>query len=275
MPPKKTTASANPSFVSLSGVPTPKLPVNPRRMGMPSLDSIDSKLTLSSAAAPAGKYTVIRTKEIDSYETKGPVPVGFALEPAKLAVPTGDSFKGTARKAAKLSIANAHTEPFADLRDLVDSLVADDQMIDHDPEIKTTSTSKRVSEENRNIRVKAFIYAASREDDNDFHLIVGREAEHTSEELYMTMELSGLPPQSSKAFAKLKGARDAYKNFFGSDLPGMTYDFYDPPVPVEIEGSLFFDMNHASGQRPGPPSLKSRMPTIWEVHPISKIVFEP
>jgi hypothetical protein len=38
-----------------------------------------------------------------------------------------------------------------------------------------------------------------------------------------------------------------------------------------VEGSLFFDMSHAIGQHPGPPSLKSRMPTIWEVHPVTSI----
>jgi hypothetical protein len=66
-------------------------------------------------------------------------------------------------------------------------------------------------------------------------------------------------------------ARKAFKTFFGTDLPGFTYDFYDPPIPVSIAGSLFFDMSHATGQRPGPASLKSRMPTIWEVHPVSSI----
>jgi hypothetical protein len=87
--------------------------------------------------------------------------------------------------------------------------------------------------------------------------------------------LSGLPPQSSPAFAKLKAARDAYKAFFGGDLPGLGYDFYDPPIPVRIEGSLFWDASHSTGQRPGPKSLKSRMPVVWEVHPISKITFNP
>ena len=70
-------------------------------------------------------------------------------------------------------------------------------------------------------------------------------------------------------------ARDDYKAFFGSNLPGMSYDFYDPPIPVEIEGSLFFDMSHATGSKPGPSSLRDDIPTIWEIHPISKIVFEP
>jgi hypothetical protein len=96
--------------------------------------------------------------------------------------------------------------------------------------------------------------------------------------MYMTMELSGLPPSSHASFKKLKAARDAFKKFYndnlGGNLPGTSYQFPDPPIPVEIEGSLFFDMSHASGSRPGPKSLKSRMPVIWEVHPISKMTFE-
>jgi len=123
------------------------------------------------------------------------------------------------------------------------------------------------------VRVKAFLYAASREDDNDFHLIIGRDPAKTPE-TYMTAELSGLPPQNADSFTKLKAARDDYKAFFGNDVPGFTYDFYDPPIPVVIEGSLFFDMTHATGQHPGPQSLKSRMPTIWEIHPVSSIKFE-
>src|SRR5262249_10736982 len=120
-------------------------------------------------------------------------------------------------------------------------------------------------------------YAASRESDNDFHLIVGRDPK-TTPELYMTMELSGLPPKNAASFAALSDTRDAFKSFFsdnaGGSLPGTTYDFYDPPLAITVEGSLFFDMTHATGSRPGPASLKGHMPVIWEVHPISKIVFK-
>lgn len=34
-------------------------------------------------------------------------------------------------------------------------------------------------------------------------------------------------------------------------------------------------MSHAGGGSPGPPSLHADMPTVWEIHPVSKIVFEP
>jgi hypothetical protein len=248
--------------------------VTPLRTGLPALDSIQTEMTLTPPVASGKTFRIIRTFEVDAYEI-GPQAEGVAVTLVeRAAAAVGDNFTGTARKAAKLSIANAPTEQFNDLKNLIKSLAADNVMKSHNPPIKTSATSDRVKEEKRNVRVKAFLYAASRENDNDFHLIIGRDPS-TTPEMYMTMELSALPPSSRPSFAKLKAARDAYKAFFDGNLPGLGYDFYDPPIPVLIEGSLFFDMTHASGQRPGPQSLKSRMPTIWEVHPITKIVLGP
>lgn len=224
---------------------------------MPALDSIHSRLVIASPQTPGRTYTILRTTEIDGYELEKATAAGLAAPGVLAPVPTGDNFQGTARKAAKLSISSA-----------------DSTMASLHPPITTTATSNRVAKEKRNIRLKAFLYAASHEADNDFHLIIGRDPANLPE-MYMTMELSGLPPTTAKSFAKLNAARNAYKGFFSTNLPGMTYDFYHPPIPIAVEGSLFFDMTHATGQRPGPPSLKSRMPTIWEVHPITGIAFEP
>jgi hypothetical protein len=255
-------------------VPTATALENTLRPGMPALDAIHSRMVIASPRTPARRYTILRTTEIDSYEVQAAAEAGIAAPGPLAPVPTGDSFKGTARKAAKLSIAGGAIKKFTDLKTLMASLPADADMVALSPPIKTTSASNRVAQEKRNVRVEAFLYAASRENDNDFHLIIGRKVGN-SPEMYMTMELSGLPPKSAVSHAKLKAARDAYKAFFGASIPGMTYDFYDPPIPLDVEGSLFFDMSHATGQRPGPQSLKSRMPTIWEVHPISRIVLEP
>jgi hypothetical protein len=123
------------------------------------------------------------------------------------------------------------------------------------------------------VRVRAFLFAASREDDNDYHLIIGRDP--SAPPMYMTMEISGLPPVHSPHHGQLHTARDAYKTFFGSMLPGRSYDFYDPPIPLDVEGSLFFDISHATGSKPGPQDLRPDMPVVWEVHPISMIVLEP
>ncbi|MGQ0648493.1 MAG: hypothetical protein ACT4P7_13080 [Gemmatimonadaceae bacterium] len=257
-----------------ANVPTVMAPEDPLRTGMPALDAIHSRLTIASPRTPSRVYSVLRTTEVDAYELEKAALAGVAAPSPLAPVPVGDNFKGKARKAAKLSIANVPTKTFKDLANLIKDLPSDSAMAKRKPPISKASSSKRVSKEKRNVRVSAFIYAASREDDNDFHLIIGRDLS-SAQEMYMTMELSGLPPRSASSFAKLKAARDAYKGFFSGNMPGMTYDFYDPPVPVLVEGSLFFDINHATGMRPGPQSLKSRMPTIWEVHPITRIVFEP
>jgi hypothetical protein len=257
-----------------SSVPIGIAPVNPLRAGMPSLDHVHSHLVIASPKNPGRSYTVLRTAETDTYEFEKAAAAGLP-EPSVLApVPTGDKYQGTARKAAKLSIASGPPQSFSDLQKLIDSLPADSAMVKLKPPISTATTSNRVAKEKRNVRVRAFLYAASREADNDFHLIVGRDPAKPPER-YMTMEVSGLSPNTAPSFAKLKAVREAFRSFFGTHLPGMTYDFYDPPIPIQVEGCLFFDMSHGTGSHPGPPSLKSRMPTIWEVHPITNIVLEP
>ena len=230
----------------------------PARTGMPA----------AAAAAGLGQtYRILVTNQTDPYDA----PVSFAA--AATFAAGGDAFAGTDRKAAKLAISKAKTESFSDLKDLIATLIADSKMIKHKPPIKKDATQGRLKEEERNVRARAFLYAASRENDNDFHLIVGRDPK--SAPMYMTMEVSALPPKTSQFFTRLKGARDAYKNFFGAKLPGPSYHFYRPPIPVEIEGSLFFDITHATGGHPGPKDLRPDIPTIWEVHPVTNIVFEP
>ena len=217
-------------------------------------------------------YRVLRSTEVDSYDqTIAPSEVApFSAQPAG----DLDSFMGTARKAAKLSLSNAPTKSFDDVSALIDTLTPEAQMLSLHPPISTAATSKRVQLEERNVRLRAFLYAASRESDNDFHLIVGRNPA-AKPSVYMTVEVSGLPAKSSKSFPKLNSARNAFKTFFGAQLPSATYDFYDPPIPLELEGSLFFDMTHAHGGRPGPATHRAHIPTIWEIHPLSKIAFKP
>lgn len=252
------------------------------RAGMPGPRSVVSEKVFEprrrgpALGAPFGArhtYRILRTNEVDPKDSPMPAAAvpGFA---APSAAPRGDSFAGTARKAAKLSIADAETESFDDLLALLESLPAKKKILAHKPKITTEAKSGRVELEARNVRVRAFLYAASREDDRDFHLIIGR-ARNKTRHVYMTVEISGLPPRSRTSFVRLKSARDAYKAFFGTDLPGTSYDFYDPPIPIEVEGSLFFDMSHATGQGPGPKSLRANIPTVWEIHPVTEIVFEP
>ena len=238
-----------------------------RRARLPSAASITEETQLTTSHGT--KYRVLKTSELDPYER--PLSAEEVLTAGAARLRPGDDFAGTDRRDAKLSIVSAQTEQFGDLQNLVESLTPDDQMIDHDPALTRDPGFQRVAEEQRNVRVRAFLYAASREADNDFHFIVGRDPSLSA--TYMNMELSGLPPSTSAAFARLDAARTAYKTFLQDQLPGAGYHHYDPPIPIEVEGSLFFDITHATGPHPGPANLRPE--TIWEVHPISNIVFEP
>jgi hypothetical protein len=255
------------------------------RPGLPNPKSVVAEIPFGGAAgleAAAPRYRIIRTNEVDAYEkkpTKAAVAEAMFVEAKKKA--PGERFGGTSRRAAKLSVADAKTEKFKNVADLIATLASHKLMLKKfkAKEITTDAKSNRVAEEKRNVRVAAWIYAASIEDDNDYHLILGLDPDGGGNPVYMTMELSGLPPANMKSHAALKSARDTFKKYFAkfyvNDLPGKSYDFYDPPIRVDVEGSLFWDASHANGGRPGPQSLRADMPVIWEVHPISKMKLFP
>ncbi|MFL6414788.1 MAG: hypothetical protein ACJ74Y_03860, partial [Bryobacteraceae bacterium] len=82
----------------------------------------------------------------------------------------------------------------------------------------------------------------------------------------------GLPPSDSPFLRTLKTARNEFKLFFRNALPADGYDKYTPAIPVQVVGSLFFDVDHPTGEV-GPLGLKPQ--TSWEIHPVSDIQFEP
>lgn len=130
----------------------------------------------------------------------------------------------------------------ADLKALIATFPDDSKMIKHKPPIKGDAASNRVPEERRNVRVSAFLYAASREDDNDFHLIIGTDPK-SAKLVCMTMEISGLPPKKAASFALIKKARDDFKNLTMPDGTRYTIletnqtDPYDPPQKRSRRGT--------------------------------------
>ena len=283
--------------LSLTGKKT-SAPLDLLRPGMPALDSIRDDRTTFTPTKGGPTYRILKTTETDGYETSAPAVALRAAtqgvlrpDPAALAAADSlpvvkaqpgitpeaaalsDNFAGTDRMAAKLSLATAPMQTYKNVSLLIDTLPSTAAMVKL--KISQESTSNRVSVEERNVHVSGYLYACSREADNDFHLIVGLPPT-PGQETYMTMEVSGLPPNNYPAYPELNAARTAFKTFFkNKNLPGAGYQFYDPPIPVTAEGSLFFDVKHSTGIAPGPKSLKSRMITIWEVHPVSKIVLGP
>lgn len=214
------------------------------------------------AATPA--FQILRTNELDPYERRRPEEE-IAASPEALAATGGDDFAGKDRKAAKISIATADMETFADLPSLLNSLTADSDMADLG--IDLGPDSDRVDQEERNVHADVWLYAASRENDNDYHTILGSDPD-APPQLFMNAEVSGLPPDEGTVRDTLKGVRDAFEGLV-QNTPGLGYDFYDPPIAITVEGSLFFDATHAHGSTPGPKSAKPA--TIWEIHPITSL----
>ncbi|HEV7428843.1 MAG TPA: hypothetical protein VGQ46_21020 [Thermoanaerobaculia bacterium] len=231
------------------------------------VETIDVAASAAAELNEAGAepFTILRTLELDPYETAGPQNVA---EAAELAAAASDEFTGHDRKAAKISIASAPVTAFNDLAALLASLPPDATMAHHNPPIGTQETSDRVAEEKKNVGVKVWLYAASREKDNDFHTIIGSDPAETPR-IFMNAEVSGLPPAGSSARATLQAVRSSFASIV-QHKPLAGYDFYNPPRPITVEGSLFFDVTHAhGGSTPGPPQTKPH--TIWEIHPITSM----
>ena len=220
--------------------------------------------------SPKGnRYRVIATNDRGNFEHDLPLPSLKEAAPSD-----GEHFNGHARQAAKTSFAQGETESFARFEDLVIPLLTNPNLSDAVMRARIHPNSARVNEEQRNITVKAFLYATKKEADNDYHLLLGPHPSMTGPQ-YMTAEISGLPVPDNVATGDIATARSQFKAFFSHNnaaLPDTRYKRFDPPVPVEVSGSLFFDIDH----RPGDVGTGSIVPqSVWEIHPIRTIVFEP
>jgi hypothetical protein len=180
-----------------------------------------------------------------------------------------NTFKGTDRKLPKTTIvADAPVEEFATVADLAATLVPDADM--KETSGITRSTPTRVAAEKRTVRVAGFVYAFKKEDDNDYHVILGDAP--GAAPTFLNVGVSGLPvggaPENRD---RLTAARAAFKGAFhiGPTGPG-SYQKPHEPVPVRVTGSLFWDVDHEPGVV-GPQGMRPR--TSWEVHPVSEVEF--
>ena len=224
----------------------------------------------AAEARAVESFEIIRTTQRDRYD---PPLDDLAAFRAIERIATGDAarFAGTDREEAKTSIPQAPFEPFDDLHALIATLPSDLEMQQHDPPLH--KDSPRVEEEKRNVRVHAFVHAAKKQKDRDYHVIIGATARRDT--TFMNVEISGLPKDdASPATMRIARARRAFEEYMHDDKFGLPntggYDFYDTPRPVTIEGALFFDVHHAGdGAGPGDATPK----TDWEIHPITRIQF--
>lgn len=192
---------------------------------------------------------------------------------ARLGIALSEVYTGSARKAAKLSVATGETKTFSSVRTLRSSLLTDAEAKAIQPKLNDGSKTGRRDFENQNVRVTAWIYAAKKsDDDNDYHLVIGTNPSNATRKL-MTVEISGISDEFGHA-SELMEARRQWKETMGSALPGEgSYRKYQPPIKVRVEGSVFYDWthrNHIGGNsEPGPKGFKPG--TAWEIHPVTGI----
>ncbi len=177
-------------------------------------------------------------------------------------------FAGSARAAAKTSYALPAAVTYANISALRLSLQTDANM--HTKGLG--SSSPRITEEKRNVNItSAYLYAISRESDNDYHMIIG-DASHTPSTL-LNCECGGLPSStSSPAYTTINNLRAYIKSYFGTDFCNQSgYTKFSTPIHITVlKGSLFYDIDHSPGSI-GPTGLRAN--TSWEMHPIHDLHF--
>jgi hypothetical protein len=134
--------------------------------------------------------------------------------------------------------------------------------------------SDRIDEEKRIVSVDAYICAAKKESDNDFHVILCTDPNKGNIQ-YFTAEVSGIPKHSEYT-DDLIMPRKKFKSYFKNGLPGTKYDKYEHPLHVRVKGALFFDVDHKISKKTGksPVGPKGMNPdTAWEIHPVLDIDF--
>jgi hypothetical protein len=132
------------------------------------------------------KYRVTKTSQVDEVEA-----AEAAASPSKAVSPdSGDIFAGTDRRDPKTSVATGGLKSFSTVAALRSSFPKDNYM--KGLGITRAPDSERTLEEQYNVSVEGYIYAASKESDNDFHLIVG-DKNCAAGDCFINVEVSGLP----------------------------------------------------------------------------------
>ena len=177
---------------------------------------------------------------------------------------TTDNFHGIARKMPKTTVVTATAENFSVLKAFLSSLIPDNTISPKLHAMTKAQLEQRAPEEKRDIKLtKVFLIAIKREADNDFHMIIG-----DGKGNFFNTENSGLVASSPQT---LKDVRKRVVTFMGGAFCQSQYQTFSPGIPIELEGSLFYDTEHAPGVI-GPAS--ARPVTSWEIHPITNIVFK-
>jgi hypothetical protein len=214
------------------------------------------------------KYRVTQTTQID--EVEAAERVSTPLRSLARTTSSGDIFAGTDRRDPKTSVATGGLKSYSTVAELRSSFPTDAFM--KSLGITRAPDSERTTQEQYNVAVQGYIFAVSKESDNDFHLIVG-DKNCAMGECFINVEVSGLPRDPADPnFPTLSAVRSKFLAYFNQQQSSRGYQKFDPPISVALTGSVFFDVDHPAGAV-GPAGLKPS--SAWEIHPLTDITFEP
>ncbi|MEO8147251.1 MAG: hypothetical protein ABI723_06420 [Bacteroidia bacterium] len=181
-----------------------------------------------------------------------------------------DLFLGHDRKKAKSTILTRGFQNYNSVAAFIATLQSDSIMRNLNPAISSLPNAPRVTQEKRNVKIKtAYIYAVRREDDNDFHIIIGDTLPFNAANA-LNVEIAGLPNPANTSTDTIQNVRTVVEAFFGEKCSGA-YSTFSPPIPITVSGSLFYDIDHAPGIV-GTGIYKPQ--TSWEIHPAKSFVFK-
>lgn len=243
------------------------IPLQTRGTDLDTISKLSDMRGDSAIFVHNGNYSfVVKSKYVETAESEDVVK-DRSLEP------NFETYRGIDRADAKLSIPETEKIVFLTTTELRASLIPDSIMRSKKVGLKTNSA--RTLSETQNVSVtKAYLFAISREADNDLHLIIGNKNANGAPIKLLNCEITGLPDTSAPSYATLKSVRDYIIGFLGTDFtvkPGPGYIVFTSGLKMTIEGPLFYDIGHGPGII-GPKSFRS--PTAWEIHPVSYIAFD-
>lgn len=223
-----------------------------------------------------GKYIVVYKDPAPLYDEMGMERAVAAAGPMCPSVDVSqkcqtDVFQGCIRAKVKTTMLKKKPTYYATVAELLAVLPGKEDMKTRG--ISSAENSERDIAENENVVVEtAYLFAIYKEDDNDYHMIIGSTAKLNSAVL-MNIEISGLPRSASTATKnKFRRVRGKIENTsYLQNIPCK-------PSPIlllgtaiilkNIKGSLFWDSQHSGG---GVGPSAARPNSAWEIHPVIKL----
>lgn len=193
----------------------------------------------------------------------------------------GEKYMGKKRAMAKTQIANAPLDPAnLTVKGFHTCHPPDAEMQNMD--ISTNCDSERVEAEQRNVTVVAYLIAATKESDNDYHFIL-QDRDCDSPGCRLTVEVVGIPNVTTDR-DKLAAVRQKFEHdweeYTGRKTPkaGSDFIFFITPLLVKVTGSAFYDKHHKlkAGEETGEVGPKGfKTGSAWEIHPVTQFEFAP